>query len=446
MLKWLLLIASTLLVLVYAINRDIRFERAYTGDLRNRVTGSRMVKDGRSPYFYKWKTEDGLRYYDPGNFDSLRPANMTSTPFLYRLLSPIAGLPESKISAYWLVMEYLILAGISLFAFFQARTTLQKQAVLLVFLLVLLTNGWKEHIAHGQTYLLVPLFAVLFLAFGKIRRYHVWALLAGAAAACMILIRVNTILFFIPFLFMSRDFTRPWLAWFGIPLVLFACWTLSSPHERSLWQDYFNNIREATKVNQKQDFVLVHNTPDPRYPLWEGIDTTEAFRYTVDPPAKIYSENGNFFVVFTHIFHRDLSVTALSLVSLLLIVTLVLLFHFHCRPLGRKDMPKAAIFGFCLFMIADLFSPIYRHQYYTVQWILPLMLAASVFTRRQKGWYALLLAALLLNCIHLPFIKMGNTIGEYLFLFVLLALVLTYGWPGAPRAAPGRPLDRQIAV
>jgi hypothetical protein len=109
-------------------------------------------------------------------------------------------------------------------------------------------------------------------------------------------------------------------------------------------------------------------------------------------------------------------------------------------------MPKAAIFGFCLFMIADLFSPIYRHQYYTVQWILPLMLAASVFSLWRKGWYALLLTALLLNCIHLPFIKMGNTIGEYLFLFVLLALVLTYGWPGAHRAAPGGPLDRQTAV
>jgi hypothetical protein len=141
-----------------------------------------------------------------------------------------------------------------------------------------------------------------------------------------------------------------------------------------------------------------------------------------------------------------LSVTALGLVSLLLIITLVLFFYLRCCPLGREDMPKAAIFGFCLFMIADLFSPIYRHQYYTVQWILPLMLAASLFSLRQKGWYGLMLVAILLNCIHLPFIKMGNTIGEYLFLFVLLALVLTYGWPGAPRAAPGRPLDRKTAV
>jgi len=446
MLRWLLLIASTLLVLVYAINRDIRFERAYTGDLRNRVTGSRMVKDGRSPYFYKWKTGDGLRYYDPGNFDSLRPSNMTSTPFLYRLLSPIAELPESKISVYWLAIEYLMLAGITLFAFFRAGTTLQKQAVLLVFLLVLLTNGWKEHIANGQTYLLVPLFAMLFLAFGEIKGNHALAILAGAAAACMILIRFNTILFFIPFLFMIPGNTRPWLAWFSIPMLLFACWTLSSPHERSIWQDYFNNVKEATKINQKLHFVVVRNTPDPLYPSWEGIDTAEAFRYAKAAPAKIYSENGNFFVLFTRIFHRELSVTALGLVSLLLIVTLVLLFYFRCCPLGIQDMPKAAIFGFCLFMTADLFSPIYRHQYYTVQWILPLMLAASVFSLRQKGWYALLLAALLLNCIHLPFIKMGNTIGEYLFLFVLLALVLTYGWPGAPRAASGRPLDGQTAV
>jgi hypothetical protein len=427
MLRWLVLIASVLLVLVYAVNRDIRFEKAYTGDLRNRVTGSRMVKDGRSPYFYKWKTGDGLRYYDPGNFDSFRPSTMNSTPFLYRLLSPIVELPESEISECWLAIEYLMLAGITLFAFLRARTTLQKQAVLLVFLLVLLTNGWKEHVTHGQTYLCVPLFAMLFLVFREIKGHPARAMLAGAAAGCMILIRINTILFFVPFLFMTRGVTRSWLAWFSIPMLLFACWTLSSPHERSLWQDYFDNIKEATKIHQNWHPVLQHNTPDPSFPLWEGIDTAEAFRYAEAAPAKVYSENGNFFVLFAHIFHRDLSVTALGLVSLLLIITLVLLFYFRCCPPGKQDMPKAAIFGSCLFMIADLFSPIYRHQYYTVQWILPLMLAASVFSLREKGWYALLLAGLLLNCIHLPFIKMENTIGEYLILSALLAIVLAFG-------------------
>jgi hypothetical protein len=432
MLRWLVLIASTVLVLVYTVNRDICFERAYTGDLRNRVTGSRMIKDGRSPYFYKWKTGDGLRYYDPGNFDSVRPSNMTSTPFLYRLLSPIVEMPQSKISEWWLAIEYLMLAGLTLFAFFQAQTTLQKQLVLLVFLLVLLTNGWKEHVAHGQTYLCVPFFAMLFLAFREINGHSARAMLAGAAAACLILIRFNTILFFVPFLFMTRRHNRTWLAWFCIPMVLFACWTLTSPHERSLWQDYFNNVKEATKINQNLHPALLHNTPDPLFPLWEGIDTAEALRYTKAAPAKIYSENGNFFVLFTHIFHRDLSVTTLGLLSLLLIVTLVLLFYFRRRPPGRQDMPKAAIFGSCLFMIADLFSPIYRHQYYTVQWILPLMLAASAFSFRARGWYALLLAGLLLNCIHLPFIKMENTIGEYLFLLVLLALVLTSGWSATP--------------
>jgi len=95
-----------------------------------------------------------------------------------------------------------------------------------------------------------------------------------------------------------------------------------------------------------------------------------------------------------------------------------------------------AIFGFCLYMIADLFSPIYRHQYYTVQWIFPLLLAAVNWSPQRKRWYGVLLIGLLLSIIHLPFVKMGNTIGEYLILLALLAISLLPGTPGKENLQP----------
>src|ERR1700722_1413482 len=294
--KRLVLVVTVLSVLGYVLQRDIRFEKGYTGDLRNRVTGARMIKDGRSPYFYKWKKGEGLRYYDPENFDSVGPSNMTSTPVLYRILSPLVELPQATISVCWLATEYLILACLTLFALSQAGSGLQKQLVLLVCLLALLTNGWKEQVANGQTYLFVPLFAMLFLVFWQKSNHAAWAIAAGASAACLVLIRVNTLLFFVPFLFMTRRHTRSWLIVFFIPIGLFAVWTLSTARERGFWRDYFLNVTEATKLNQADDYVRQVNEPDPRFPRWEGVDTMESYRNMQAPPAKIYSENGNVFV------------------------------------------------------------------------------------------------------------------------------------------------------
>ncbi len=418
------------MVLAYGVKRDIRFDKEYPGDLRNRVVGSRMIKDGLSPYYYKWKKGDGFRYYDPDNFDSLRPSIASSTPFLHQLLTPLAELPEARLSRFWLVIEYGMTAGMAIFAFLWAKTNEQRQAVVLLFLLFLLTNAWKLHIANGQTYLCIPFFAMLFFGFWRKNSSPVWAIAAGVAAACLVLIRPNTLLVFVPFLFILRNYRRSWLLAFLAPVVLLAGWTILSPRELGLWQDYTKMLDEQIRFHQGLPVARQDNEPDPRFAQWEGIDKPAADKLSETEPVKIYSENGNAFVLFKNIFHRQLPVPVLAATGMLLIAALILLFYFLQIRLGRQDLPRAAIFGFCLYMVSDLFSPVYRHQYYTVQWIFPLLIAATLYSARQKWIYALLLTALLLSCIHLPFIKMGNTIGEYLILAVLLAIsLLPEGFP-----------------
>jgi hypothetical protein len=75
-------------------------------------------------------------------------------------------------------------------------------------------------------------------------------------------------------------------------------------------------------------------------------------------------------------------------------------------------------------MLVDLFSPVYRHQYYGVQWLFPLLLAASVYKPANRGFYVALLTGLLLNVINTGFIKMEHSLGEYLILITLLWLSL----------------------
>jgi len=419
-----------LAVLIFSVLRDIHYDKEFPGDLRNRIVGARMIEDGRSPYFYKWHKGDGLRYYDPTNFDSLSPSACTSSPFVHHLLRPLADQPQAKISQYWLLLEYLLLTAMTLFAFYRTATTGQKWAVLAISLLFLLTNAWKCQVAHGQTYLLMPALAMLLFACLHRREDIGWALLAGLAAACMVLIRPYAVFFFLPLLMHIRTFPRRWLLAFLVPGLLLAGWIMASPWEYSLWQDYSRMLQEHLKIAQDLPHDIQYNEPDPHYPRWEGVDMAIADDAMAHTWSKVYSENGNIFVVCRLLLHRKLPVAALALLSLGAILVLTALYYYrnyiHRTGPASSVLTRTVIFGFCLYMIADLFSPIYRHQYYTVQWIFPLLLAGSVWSPHRRTWYIVIAAGLLLGIVHLPFLKMANTIGEYMILLALLAISVLF--------------------
>jgi hypothetical protein len=443
-------VVAVLAVLVYTVQRDSRYEQTYAGDLRNRVVGARLIKDGRSPYFYKWQAGDPLRYYNPVDFDSLRVSVITASPFFHHLLSPLADMPEARLSRVWLLIEYVQFISIALFAFSLAATRPQRLAVLLFALLLLFTNAWIQHIGGGQNYICIPFLALLFFACVRKNRNTGFAFAAGIAAACLVLIRINTVVFFIPFLFLVRHYSRRWLLAFFVPILALSLWILGDGQERRLWQDYSRQTSEWIKIHQSDPTVRPgpYNGPAPEFPRWEGVDMQKSAANEKALP-KIYSENGNVFVLFTAIFHHKLPVAVLGITSAGIILLFTLVFYQRnyrtvsqerTRDTGEDialpALVRIALFGFCLYMISDLFSPVYRHQYYTIQWAFPLLLAASSFQPRRIGLYGVLLAGLLLNCIHLPFLKMGNSIGEYGILAALLVLSTFSGPVSRQKSAP----------
>src|SRR5579863_77314 len=171
------LAAVTVLALWYALTRDIRYSREYMGDLRNRVVGARIIEDHGSPYFYKWRPGDSVRYYDPQAFDIYTPSISTSTPFLHRLLIPLADLPFATAMRVWLVVLYVLYLAMVAYALVISRDGQARLAVVLVAILFLLTNAWALHTKYGQTYLLIPALAMSVFTL----RRRPW--LAGWAAA-----------------------------------------------------------------------------------------------------------------------------------------------------------------------------------------------------------------------------------------------------------------------
>jgi len=410
-------------VFSWSLYRDIQSEKQYAGDLRNRIVGARMQKDGRSPYFYKWKKGDGTRYYDPDNFDSLQVSNITASPFFHQLLYPIAELPQRTISLYWLVAEYGMLIVIIMLSLSLANTKQQQWLVLIAACLFLLTEAWKMHVANGQNYVCIPLLAMAFYYCINKKRTLLMAFVAGCCAVTLVLIKPNAALFFIPFLFLLKKYSRSYLAVVILPVILAGIWIITGSSRIFLWKQYKENIVQQIKIHQQYPHVVQVNEDDPGFALWEGIDMKKNKEESIRHPLHVFSENGNIFVVAQQIFHKKLYTGTLFVLSGCSILLLLAAFYTRHRATGFT-LPGAAFMGFCLFMLSDLFSPVYRHQYYTVQWIFPLFLSAAVYHSAQRKIYFLLAAGVFLNILNIGFIPMEHTIGEYIMLVVFIVLSL----------------------
>ncbi len=446
---WTTLIIFCIAVLGWSIYRDIQFEQQYPGDLRNRIVGARLEKDHASPYFYTWKLTDPMRYYDPSNVDlainPLHVSNITATPFYHHLLAPIADLPQRTISRTWLLIEYLLLAVCAGIAFSLASNRPQKAMVLLTTALFLLTEAWKMHIANGQAYLFIPFLALLFYFFFRNRENLLYAAAAGLCAIVLVLIRPNSIIFFLPFLLPIKKYSVRYIVAFMLPVVMLAGWSLADRQERTMWLDYQKYLVEVVKIHQSCQATVSSPVGRFNYRDWEGWQKDKIDESVAKFPYEPHSENGNVFVLFEKLFHKKTNVAILSITSVVIMVSLLAFFFLNNRTRGEYSLVHIALFGYCLYMISDLFSPMWRHQYYTVQWLFPLLLAASAYKPAQRNLFIFLGFAMLMSILNIPFIKMEHTIGEYCWLGALLYYSLRMpgvNGPLYPQASPGGRLHK----
>lgn len=414
-----------LLALGYCIYRDIHLEQQYTSDLRNRVVGARLEMEHISPYFYTWRPGDPVRYYDPNNIqwqdDSVAISKNTATPFLHQLMAPVAGLPERTISRIWLVLEYLLFIACAALALGMTVNRQQKGMVLAAALLFLFTEAWKSHIVTGQYYLLVPFLALLFYYLFRRPGSLLNAAAAGVCAITLVLIRPNTLIFFLPFLFVLKRYSVRYISVFFVPVVLMAGLSLTNPWERSLWKDYRQFVGKSIQMHQSAGIDLVPQNNKPYYTDWEGWHQSAIKKSMAQYPFTLHCEHGNVFLLFDKITHTRLPLAVLNGSAAFIILLLLWLFARRQKQ-GVQDLHVVAIAGFCLYMVSDLFSPVWRHQYYTVQWLFPVLLAAAHYKPEQRKWFIGIGVALLLNILNTSFIKMEHTIGEYLLLGVLLGM------------------------
>src|SRR5579871_115731 len=316
-LHYILMAVALILVLSFCINRDINIEKSYPSDLRNRVIGARLQMDGKLPYFYKWKTQDGLRYYDPSQIDTTYANSITASPFFHHLLYPIANLPQREISRIWLAIIYVMLFCCLTIAFLLAKTIVQRWACVIILICFLFTDGWTSLIMKGQLYMLIHFCCfIIFICLRK-RQKMIFMLLAGVFSGILIFSRPTAILFFLPFISQIKKYKMSELVAFLIPILVFIGYSTFNTNERNFWIEYYHSINAQIKLHQATSNMLPGRYNPVQYQNWEGWNQ-DSIRKAKAPI--IHGEVSNIAAVVRNIFHVNISKEILEITLLTTVI------------------------------------------------------------------------------------------------------------------------------
>lgn len=445
---WFFNLGLLIMVLGHSIYRDIKLDDQFPTDLRNRIVGARLQKDGKLPYHYHWSIQDGIRYYNSdesywltaeGRYTEKNPGaapinRITGSPFFHDLLYFICDLPQREISRIWLFGEYVFLAF--MIAMFVSLTPDRwKKWLLLNFgILFTTTDAWITLIASGQLYLFTSFLmsAIVYVTFKNKKNGMI---LGGLLAIVLVLCRPLTIFLFVPLLLKFKNY-RVFLGTAGSGLLLYSLFVWVHPFEKALYRDYLDAMKSHIRLHQSSNplYPPAHETQTAYFSNVEGFDLSAVAQQVRDYPVILHNENGNAFVLYFKIFHRKIPPALLQFAWIVVTVFLSALFYWRYR-LVKLPVIQVLLLGFTLYMIAEIFSPIYRRQYNVVQW-LPLLLSGILLVHHWRNpAFFLMMAGFLLNVGSLSWPPMCHTLGECCWLSGLLILIFSY--PGKTKSDTG---------
>ncbi len=409
----------------WAIFRDIRLERTYPGDLRNRVVGSRLQMDGRSPYFYHWTPEDGMRYYDWSNFQTqLKLSDITASPFLHQLMTPVANFSQRTISRIWVMLQYLGLLGMTLMAMGLAVDQRQRWFVLLTSCLFLQTYAWTNQIYAGQYYLFIGFFALGAWFFLMREKTMLNAAMAGLFAICLLLVRPNALLILLPLLAMMRPYSRRYIAVALGMMLLILGLEFGSSNYRRYWSDYSVAVAEHVKLHQGLSPTIQPHAIMPVFRYLEGFDSLRIEEAEKIANYNYIGEHGNLFILINSQLKTKLTLRAINGVYISIAVAICLFYFLFRRKKGLTDPWSLAILGACLYMACDLCSPVHRYNYNASQWAYPLLVTAAAYGPSYRRIFIIgILIALFLNSTPFSMFTLQHSMAEYLLLGCFLGLL-----------------------
>jgi len=329
-------------------------------DLRNRITGLRLLEHGMDAYRYKWHEGEPPEFCDVYNNPNVPVSKTTATPALLMVDLPLAAVPYRLAQFLWFFAQWALLLGTG---WLWLRACATPGARLLAALAVTgftYTAAWRLHAERGQAYVLLAfLFAWWLTATLDGKRGN--GFLAGCVAGFLVALRPPFVLL-APFVALHRRGQLAGMAvgvvlGFGLPLLV----NLAS------WGDYFSAMETHSELYRNGFDVA----PGPQhYPARiEGIPTDILGNYAMIPYADFSA----------HALLRELGFAPFPAAPLFFVVGVPFAFWLW---LSRKQSVEGLLPGLAAwFFLADLFLPAYHDSYNDVL-ILDVALAGLAVARK----------------------------------------------------------------
>jgi|GEM_PF-358128 len=405
---------------------DVRTSLPMPPDMRNRLVGARIMKDGMSPYFYIWKVGDPERYYDSYVAPNANVALATSTPFFHYWMGFFFDMPQYQINIIWMIIQYLCLIGCLLLVVYALPANIRKQTfVIAAFFTVLFTytDGWRIHIHQDQNYIFIPFLVLVCFYFTLQKNSSFYWLMFGIAAASVILLRPITALIFVPLAFYPSRYYKLGLSTF-ILLSIYTIFVWFTPLQKQNWKDYFASMKVHIKNHQSLNPIL---PPVPYDPLsikhLEGISIESGYDSMRVAKLDARAENSNFFIFYNAITGKKVSVLGMSILGIGLSIFLLLPILLYKKRGVLLPLFLLFILGFTVYNTYEFFTPITRLAYHWVQILFPILLVVAWQRKVYLPALVFLLTGILLNMGMFSAIKMVHNVGEGLVMMALLYCV-----------------------
>jgi hypothetical protein len=328
-------------------------------DLRNRITGVRLMENGIDAYHYKWHIGEPLEYADVYNNPKLPVSKTTGTPALLLVNMPLALLPYRLGQFLWFFAQWGLLLGTGWLWLRACETARARWLVTLFVTGFTYTAAWRLHAERGQAYVLLAFLFAWWLTRTRDAEKSD-GFLAGFLAGVLVALRPPFV-FLLPFAALHRrgqlaGAAAGLLLGFGLPLLV----------NSDCWSDYSRAMQTQSEYYRSGvDLRPGRQT----YPAKiEGVPTRILANYVAIPYADFS----------VHALLRELGFAPFPVWPLLLAIALpfgLWLIYSRAEPVEML-LPGMAAWLF----LTDLFLPAYRDSYNDVL-ILDVVLVGVVGAR-----------------------------------------------------------------
>jgi Glycosyltransferase family 87 len=366
------------------------------------VVGSRLLehKKTESPYYYKWKKEDGDKYLDlyDSPFDKVN--RNTVTPFVLQLLYPINDFQFTNISTGWFIAELAALIILVLLVLFYESDRYKRLWILLIALVFIgCSQAYTFHLISGQVYIFHGLLLMLiYLWYDKTSLAS--NVMTAALLALLVLIRPIAVVFLLPFIIQKK-----WVQT-GCFIFFIGAYIMSQYFANGfdLWWGYFKAVNEGAESYFSQ---LVP-------PSYEELNYASAIEGSSIIKTSLYwhiSEDSSLRGLFFRFLKIKLHSKELMIITGILAAFILFWFRKRIMKCGPQIL---FVLAFVIYMIAEFCLPAIRNSYNYVQWIFPLMIIFSAGKMTAKFYGSTILAGILAMGF-LKFLPFDLTLAELIF-------------------------------